>query len=318
MARKISGGLTGQPGFVSVLQISPQAVISSGSNQNITFDPGGTATVVFESAAEVREGQKLRFFDVDSSNSVSLRAPDTVSADIILELPSADGTENQSLITNGAGQLSWRTPTIAVATETSDTNTNYLLFTTTTSGDIDTADVSTSGARFIPGTGNLINPVITGNTSASGTLTLRSTTNATKGQVYIDENTASTSTSTGALRVAGGVGIGGAAYIGTTLSVGGQTSGVLGYTVITGTSTLQDVDYLLLVRSTSAFNITLPSTPTLKRTIVIEDGLNFSRNNVTVVRNGNTIAGLDENLVLDVSGSVKLVWDGSTWQTSVL
>jgi hypothetical protein len=54
--------------------------------------------------------------------------------------------------------------------------------------------------------------IITGGTAASNTLTLRSTSNATKGQVYIDETTVSSSTITGALRVDGGVGIGGAIF----------------------------------------------------------------------------------------------------------
>ena len=50
--------------------------------------------------------------------------------------------------------------------------------------------------------------VLTGGTGASNTLTLRSTSNATKGSILIDETTSSTSTTTGALVVTGGVGIG--------------------------------------------------------------------------------------------------------------
>lgn len=50
---------------------------------------------------------------------------------------------------------------------------------------------------------------LTGGTASGNNLVLRSTTNGTKGQVYIDETTAATSTTTGALRVGGGAGIGG-------------------------------------------------------------------------------------------------------------
>jgi len=57
--------------------------------------------------------------------------------------------------------------------------------------------------------------IITGGTAASNLLTLRSTSNATKGRVHIDETTTSTSTVSGALTVAGGVGIAGTLYIGT-------------------------------------------------------------------------------------------------------
>lgn len=48
---------------------------------------------------------------------------------------------------------------------------------------------------------------LTGGTDASNNLVLRSTSNGTKGQVYVDETTTSTSSTTGALRVGGGVGI---------------------------------------------------------------------------------------------------------------
>jgi predicted acyltransferase (DUF342 family) len=87
--------------------------------------------------------------------------------------------------------------------------------------------------------------VTTGGTASSNNLTLRSTTNATKGSVILDETTASTSSTTGSLTIAGGVGIsntadassstnGGTitsagglavakkAFIGTDLSVGGN------------------------------------------------------------------------------------------------
>lgn len=54
---------------------------------------------------------------------------------------------------------------------------------------------------------------ITGGNAASNNLILRSTTNGTKGQVRVDETTASTSSTTGAFTVAGGVGISGALHV---------------------------------------------------------------------------------------------------------
>jgi hypothetical protein len=56
--------------------------------------------------------------------------------------------------------------------------------------------------------------ILTGGTGASNTLTLRSTSNAAKGSVLIDETTASSSISTGALVVSGGIGVSGALYSG--------------------------------------------------------------------------------------------------------
>jgi hypothetical protein len=55
--------------------------------------------------------------------------------------------------------------------------------------------------------GRTTGQTITGGTSSSGNLILRSTTNGTKGNVRIDETTNTTSSTTGALVVSGGIGI---------------------------------------------------------------------------------------------------------------
>jgi hypothetical protein len=55
--------------------------------------------------------------------------------------------------------------------------------------------------------GRIGGQIYTAGTSSGNSLTLRSTTNATKGSILLDETTASTSSLTGAFRVAGGVGI---------------------------------------------------------------------------------------------------------------
>jgi hypothetical protein len=56
----------------------------------------------------------LRFADSDSSNWVAFQSPATVSSNVTWTLPSADGSANQVLSTNGSGTLSWTTPSIAV------------------------------------------------------------------------------------------------------------------------------------------------------------------------------------------------------------
>jgi hypothetical protein len=65
---------------------------------------------------------------------------------------------------------------------------------------------------------------LTGGTSASNSLTLRSTSNATKGQIFLDETTASTSTTTGALRVSGGTGIAGKMFVGGGITIDGDNT----------------------------------------------------------------------------------------------
>ena len=49
----------------------------------------------------------LRFGDADNSNFVAFQAPATVAADLTWTLPNADGSASQTLVTDGAGNLSW-------------------------------------------------------------------------------------------------------------------------------------------------------------------------------------------------------------------
>lgn len=51
----------------------------------------------------------LRFADADSSNWVAFQAPATVASNVTWTLPATDGTNGQSLQTNGSGTLSWAT-----------------------------------------------------------------------------------------------------------------------------------------------------------------------------------------------------------------
>lgn len=84
-----------------------------------------------------------------------------------------------------------------------------------------TLGFSASGGSIDPSATGII---ITGSNGASDSLTLRSTSNGTKGSVLIDEVTASTSTITGALRVGGGVGIVGRVWVGDSINLLSGTS----------------------------------------------------------------------------------------------
>lgn len=58
----------------------------------------------------------LRFADSDSSNWVAFQAPATIASNVTWTLPSADGTANQVLQTDGSGTLSWSTAGASVTT----------------------------------------------------------------------------------------------------------------------------------------------------------------------------------------------------------
>ena len=68
--------------------------------------------------------------------------------------------------------------------------------------------------------------------------------------------------------------------------------------------------------TSAAFTITLPATPTLGTMVTLADaGRTWATNNLTVARNGNTIEGLSEDLVCNVSGKrIAAIYNGSTWR----
>jgi len=173
MARKITGGLVGSSTLLGTVQISPDNALSTATNQNITLSPGGTGIVVSTVDIQLNAQTDLRFADSDSSNWVAFGAPATIAANVIWTLPAADGSNGQVLTTNASGTLSWTSKSIAVSDQTSSASTFYPLITTSTSGDLSSANVSTTKMTFQPSTGklNLLGAQVS-NSNTSGTLTV--------------------------------------------------------------------------------------------------------------------------------------------------
>jgi hypothetical protein len=86
---------------------------------------------------------------------VAFRGPASASSNLTWTLPNADGSNNQVLTTDGAGNLLWTTAAVTVTDNTSDSNINYPLFTTATTGTITAARVTSSRLDFQPSTGRL-------------------------------------------------------------------------------------------------------------------------------------------------------------------
>lgn len=103
---------------------------------------------------------------------------------------------------------------------------------------------------------------------------------------------------------------------GTTWTSSPLPAGGLTYVVKTANYTTQDKEGVLADTSGGAFTVTLPATPAVGAQVVVADAGNaWGTNNLTVGRNGSTIAGASLDLVCDISGaSVQLVYDGSTWE----
>ncbi len=56
------------------------------------------------------QAQELRFYDADSSNYIALKSTSTQTGNYVLTLPSGTGTNGQTLVTDGTGNLRWDSP----------------------------------------------------------------------------------------------------------------------------------------------------------------------------------------------------------------
>lgn len=165
MARKISGGLVGQPS-VGAINVAPTAVMTAAPDQNITISPVGTASVVMTNNVQLNAQNDLRFADADSSNYVAFQAPETVASNVTWTLPNADGSNNQILTTNASGILAWTTKTISIANNTTDSAQYNVTLTSASSGDVSVLTTTNTKMQFQPSTGLLSTSELTVNGTA--------------------------------------------------------------------------------------------------------------------------------------------------------
>jgi hypothetical protein len=101
------------PSTTSVISAVP-AASPGGTTNSIQYNNGGvfagSTNFTFDgSNVQIGSQGDLRLGDSDNSNYVALHAPTTIASNYTLTLPTATGTANQVLITDGSGNLSFAT-----------------------------------------------------------------------------------------------------------------------------------------------------------------------------------------------------------------
>jgi hypothetical protein len=99
------------------------------------------------------------------------------------------------------------------------------------------------------------------------------------------------------------------------VSIAGGGGGTGSWERKTTTYTASVGDQLIADTSGGAFTITLPPSPSEGDIVRFADGASWSDDNLTLARNGSTIEGLSEDLVIDIGGvQIDLIYDGTTWE----
>lgn len=141
----------------------------SGTTVNSTFLQINHPLDAANSTGEIRLRERG---DLTGENYIGFKAPDVVSVNQIWTLPAADGSSGQILSTSGAGVLSWTsdngvTDHGALTGLSDDDHTQYALL------------AGRSGGQTLKG-----------GTVAGNSLTLQSTSSATKGKIFLGANSA--------------------------------------------------------------------------------------------------------------------------------
>jgi len=106
---RVPDGTAGAPSITNTGDENTGIFFNTADEVSITT--GGTERAQFDSnGLSVLSQKPVRYYDADNSHYVELKAASTVSANVSLTLPTADGDADQFLKTDGSGNLSFATP----------------------------------------------------------------------------------------------------------------------------------------------------------------------------------------------------------------
>ena len=94
-------------GLLKIRNAANNAWITVGTLADANLGLATLASPTFTGNVTINAQGDLRLADSDSSNWVALQAPATVATNLTLTAPAADGTADQSLVTDGSGALSF-------------------------------------------------------------------------------------------------------------------------------------------------------------------------------------------------------------------
>lgn len=169
-------------------------------------------------------GGDLRFAEDTGNNYVGFRSPDVLATNKIYVLPDADGDPGQVLTTSGTGILSWSTGGGgAGASGIGGSNTqvqfnNAGLFGGSTNLTFSTATATLSALRISVTDTTASTTTTTGALKISGGTGIEGQLNVGGAVNKFIGNTSSTSTTSGTVVVTGGIGISGAVHVGETIT----------------------------------------------------------------------------------------------------
>ncbi len=277
------GGVNADYGFVCT------------SNLGGTIETASVTWVQFNGATNITVGSGLS----KNGNTLSLATAygDTVN-------PYGSKSANQFLAApNGsAGAPSFRSIVAAdiptLNQNTTGTAANVTGTVAIANGGTGATTAATAATNLGLGTGN--SPSFTGLTLSGGTA---------NGVVYLN---ASKVLTTGTALT----------FDGSTLGIGANTvihsgnyAGYLKWSRKIAAYTAINGDWLICDTASGPFTITLPASPTTGMNIKLADGGDWATTNLTVGRNGSTIEGAAEDLVINIKGiTVDIIYDGTTWE----
>ena len=299
--------------------------IAQGVNGNITIEPNGTGDVLINAdTLQVGDANAAATITTNGTGNLTINTNSGTNSGSLTITQGVNG--NISLLGNGTstvtiGQATNSVNLTGTITESipDNTATAYRL---TEGANLYITAVTTNGSETVT-FGTTPRVLVTNNTASSstssGALVVSGGTGIAGalyagGIVRFTDSTASSSTSTGAMVVSGGVGVAGNLNVGGTIS--GTITGVITYNIRTGSVTLPSSDTHNLTIG-GGFTLQLPTSPANGTVIKIADGSRtWGTSNITVARGGsNTIAGVASNLVLNVTGvEVTLVFFSGDWK----